>query len=279
MIKKSVSIETRVFDLDWNRHVTSRTYERFSLEGRHSILADLGYPIQKCIQENLILIPKFTEVRFLAQQFSGTVLRVDTVMEEYRNGLIFWDHKIYDPSEKLACELKLVTQTQDGKGQTFLFTKTDLTEPENLIHSVRQFTGSCRRLENPFRMLFSDMSCFWVYPAESVWKIFEEGRWLFFGDIVDTKKIKEHDTTSFFMGGKIQIFRLPEAGEKAVLYSWIESVDKIRFYFRQDLADLKGNVFASMRDEQLFVSLSASRPRKAPQYFLETVGEYVEFLK
>ncbi|HMV77207.1 MAG TPA: acyl-[acyl-carrier-protein] thioesterase, partial [Leptospiraceae bacterium] len=66
MIKKSVSIETRVFDLDWNRHVTSRTYERFSLEGRHSILADLGYPIQKCIQENLILIPKFTEVRFLA---------------------------------------------------------------------------------------------------------------------------------------------------------------------------------------------------------------------
>ncbi len=67
----SISIRTNFFDLDWNRHVTSRTYERFSQEGRYRILAENGYSIQKCMEESLVLIPESTQVRFLTQQFSG----------------------------------------------------------------------------------------------------------------------------------------------------------------------------------------------------------------
>ena len=51
----SISIRTNFFDLDWNRHVTSRTYERFSQEGRYRILAENGYSIQKCMEESLVL--------------------------------------------------------------------------------------------------------------------------------------------------------------------------------------------------------------------------------
>ncbi len=78
------------------------------------------------------------------------------------------------------------------------------------------------------------------------------------------------------MGGKIHFNRLPLAGEKTKLYTWVESVEKIRFYIRQDLIGEKGDMIASMRDEQLFVSISASRPRKAPADFLEIVKDYVE---
>ena len=83
-MQNTIFLKTNIFDLDWNRHVTSRTYEKFSLEGRHSLLNEIGYPIQKCIEEKLLLIPEFTQVRFLAQQFAGASLKVQTHAQAIR---------------------------------------------------------------------------------------------------------------------------------------------------------------------------------------------------
>ena len=96
-------MKTHVYDLDWNRHVTSRTYERFSLEGRHAILSAMGYPIKRCIDENIILVSKYTQVKFLSQQFSGSTLRIDTESKFYTDGYIHWDHKIFDSDNKQVC--------------------------------------------------------------------------------------------------------------------------------------------------------------------------------
>jgi acyl-CoA thioesterase FadM len=270
-------MKTFVFDLDSNRHATSRTYEKFSQEGRFGILAELGYPINRCIEENLILVPEFTQVRFLAQQFSGATLRIDTTAHFYESSKILWDHKIYGENEKLACELKLFTHSIDKKLNPFNFKDSNEKEPTQLIHPIENFTNSCTRLTHKYPILYSDMNCFWKYSPEAIWKIFEEGRWLFFSEIIDLHKITEMDTTSFFMGGRIQIHKMPIAGEKTILNTWIERVEKIRFYFRQDLVREDGTLLASMRDEQLFISISKSRPRKAPDDFLEITRDYIEF--
>lgn len=273
----SISIRTNFFDLDWNRHVTSRTYERFSQEGRYRILAENGYSIQRCMEEGLVLIPESTQVRFLAQQFSGMNLNTNTEATPYKEGKIFWDHKLYGEDGKLACELKVITKGEDKNKNLFSFFESDKILPEDSIVQLPIFTNSCKRLTSDYPILYSDMNCFWNYSPDAVWKVFEEGRWLFFSKIIDLSRITALDTTSFFMGGKIQFLRMPIAGEKAKLYTWIDRVEKIRFYIRQDLVGDNGDLIASMKDEQLFVALSTSRPRKAPEDFVKIVGDYVEY--
>lgn len=76
------------------------------------------------------------------------------------------------------------------------------------------------------------------------------------------------------MGGEIEILTLPEPGSNVQLLSWIDVVDKIRFYFRQDVLDHSGNLLARMVDEQVFVALSTSRPRRAPVEFLERTSRF-----
>lgn len=78
------------------------------------------------------------------------------------------------------------------------------------------------------------------------------------------------------MGGEIVIHKQPEPGTHVKILSWIESFEKIRFYFRQDIVDLNGNLLASMKDEQLFVSLSNSRPRRAPAAFFDKIERFIE---
>lgn len=272
-MKNSILIRTHIFDLDWNRHVTSRTYERFSLEGRHAILTENGFSTQKCMEDGLVLIPQYSQVRFLAQQFANVNLKINTEATAFREGIILWDHKIYGEDEKLACELTLITRSEkQGDSFSFLNGEDRISYPE----PIRKFSESSKRLSHDYYILNCDMNCFWKYSPDTIWKVFEEGRWLFFREIIDLNRITALDTTCFFMGGKIQYKRMPLAGEKTKLYTWVESVEKIRFYIRQDLVGENGDLIASMRDEQLFVSISASRPRKAPGDFFEIVKDYVE---
>ena len=273
-MQNTIFLKTNVFDLDWNRHVTSRTYERFSLQGRHSILNEIGYPIQKCIEENLLLIPEFTQVRFLAQQFAEANLKVQTQATSNQEGKILWTHKIFGEDEALACELTIITLVENKNGKIIL--PIDKKEEFQIPEQLRKFSGQGKRLIHDYKLLQCELNCFHQYSPDIVWKAFEEGRWFFFGEIIDITRISSLDTTCFFMGGKIQFFRLPLSGEKVKLYTWVESVEKIRFYIRQDLVGENGDLIASMRDEQLFVSISTSRPRKAPTEFFEIVKDYIE---
>ncbi|HMV42623.1 MAG TPA: acyl-[acyl-carrier-protein] thioesterase [Leptospiraceae bacterium] len=272
-MKNEITLRTNIFDLDWNRHVTSRTYERFSQEGRSQILDSLGFPIRKCMEEGILLIPEFTQVRFLSQQFSDANLRIETQLVAYRENQLEWNHKIYGEDNSLACELRLISRLEKASGETFVLTSSsDRFE----IPTIHAFKGTCKQLIHDYTFLYSDLNCFWRYSPDVVWKAFEEGRWLFFSKVADTSKIAKIDTTSFFMGGKLRFIRMPNGGEKVKIVTWIESVEKIRFYLRQDIISETGEIIASMRDEQLFVSLSTSRPKKAPLEFVENIKDFIE---
>ncbi len=53
---KEIILETQIFDLDWNRHVTSRTYENFAYAGRMDILDSLGFSIQILVEQKYIFL-------------------------------------------------------------------------------------------------------------------------------------------------------------------------------------------------------------------------------
>lgn len=272
-----ISLETRYYDLDMNRHVTSRTYENFCQEGRFKLLHGCGYPLVSLIEEKIQILPLATEIRFHNQQFAGAMLDVHTECFQTDEGYIIWEHKILDQMQKLVCNIKLETITLDKNGNPLnLLSPEDINLVVPSLAPIKEFSKSCNRAVNRISTSYSDLNCFGGYYPEMIWKIFEEGRWMFFKNVISLEKIHATDTTAFFMGGMIRFFEMPGPGESLMLYTWIDSVDKIRFYYRQDIVRPNGKVIASMKDEQVFVSMSASRPKKAPVEIFEYIDKYLE---
>ncbi|PJZ80955.1 thioesterase family protein [Leptospira meyeri] len=269
------TLSTRHFDLDWNRHVTSRTYEKFGYDARCEVLKEHGYSVELLLNENISYVPGSTYVRFLNQQFVNAEMAVESQVYKLDDGTLFWKQSVLGPDGKKACELETTSRlVQNGKNiQIRDIPKINVPSYEFTIHP-KPIAQNC--VEHDYYIPFSDMNCFWNLPSDSIWKIFEEGRFLFFKEIVDLNLIKETDSTTFFMGGEIIIHRQPEPGSHVRILSWIERFEKIRFYFRQDIVDLQGNLLVSMKDEQLFVSLSSSRPRRAPAAFFDKIERFIE---
>ena len=274
MQENHLTLKAYTYDLDWNRHVTSRTYEKFTQEGRNQLLAQVDYPIERCIEENIFLIPVSSEIRFLNQQFAGSTIGIQTKGFQIDEDHIYWKHNLVGQDFQPCAELSIITKVNGKKN---LLEEEFAPEMKNKIpNHIKEFSGSSEQLVHDFKCQFSDLNPFITYSPDAIWKIFEEGRWLFFNEVIDLKLMNQLDTTSFFMGGQIQVFKMPLPGEKISLHSWLESIEKIRFYFRQDIKNESGEVLVSMRDEQLFVSLTKSRPRKAPSEFIKIVERYLE---
>lgn len=269
------TLSTRHFDLDWNRHVTSRTYERFAYDARCEVLKEFGFPIELMLNSNISYFPGSTKVRFLKQQFVNSEMTVESQVYGLEDGTLLWKQSIFGSDGKNACEIETTSRlVQEGN-------TIRIPNVPDISFNPYQFTIHPKPIlqntvEHDYYIPFSDMNCFWNLPSDSIWKIFEEGRFLFFKEIVDLNLIKETDSTTFFMGGEILIHKQPDPGSHIKILSWIESFEKIRFYFRQDILDSNGNLLASMKDEQLFVSLSNSRPRRAPAAFFDKVERFIE---
>lgn len=270
------SLTTRHFDLDWNRHVTSRTYEKFGYDARCEALKELGYSIEHMLNKGITFSPNSSYVRFLNQQFVNSEILVETEVFTLPNLSLLWKQSMVGNDGKRACEIESIS-TLHQNGSILIINSIPKIQ-NNIQHqfSIHPKPIQQNTIEHRYYIPYSDMNCFWILPADSIWKIFEEGRFLFFKEIVDLDLIKETDSTTFFMGGEIQIFQEPMPGSQIKILSWIESFEKIRFYFRQDLIDEQGNLLASMKDEQLFVSLSNSRPKRAPSAFFDKIERFIE---
>jgi len=277
-MQSNKTLTTQVYDLDWNRHVTSRTYERFCYAARMDLIAQLGYPIKKMLAEGMKWVPQKYQIRFLSQQFQDANLDVKTKLFQDNHGVCHFMQMVLDQNFKPVCEIKSTAILVESNHKLIQFSSDQGTDPELLLREnlqIRPFHPSTQSLTHEMYIPFSDMNCFWNLSGEAIWKFFEEGRFLFFQKVIDLEFIQRIDTTTFFMGGDIEILELPEPGSSIHLSSWIDSIDKIRFYFRQDITDGNGKIFASMRDEQLFVGLSTSRPKRVPVEFIERTKAYI----
>ena len=292
---------TRFADLDTQRHVTSRTYEQFALEGRYQVLAKLGYNQERIQNEQVYLEAVRGYSKFHRQQFPGAQLKVETfaavsLNPSYRSPsgegklaapearrveddgtIIHWDQKIRDAAGELVCHLQLETRTTIA-GKPLILNGIDAAENyEVLYEDLPAWSGNNERVVSQYTMPYSDRDFAGRYNVASLWRIFEEGRWMFAEKTGLTyERIVEMDTTSFYMGSIANYFAEIPAGRTLQIMTWIERVDKIRYYFRQDVLH-NGRLMLSMRDEQLIVSLSKARPQRASAQFLGYIGKYLEF--
>lgn len=274
---------TRFADLDTQRHITSRTYESFALEGRYRVLEQLGLPFETIKNEQISLVTVSGYCKFHRQQFPGAELNVVTTLTPSPSpsgrAEQHWDQKILDASGELVAHLQQLTYID--KDITLKVPQGDvqLTAPPSpvLYEDLKPWSGHNQRVVSQYQIPYADRDFAGKYNAAALWKIFEEGRWMFVEKIGLTyERIVELDTTSFYMGSIYNFFAEVPAGRTLEVVTWIERIDKIRYYFRQDVLH-NGKLLLTMRDEQLIVSLSKARPQRASDKFLSYIGKYVEF--
>jgi len=327
-------------DLDTQRHVTSRTYEAFCWEGRHSLLAELGYGLQRMFEDRIRLNVLITHCSFSREQHPGNPLLIHTWLELAENRQ-YWYQQVTEPDGAVACIIATVTELIDASGELLALDHqakspqdtpgvakgvegassgqalpvkasersvasgqseppersapaersepnepSDRPEPMDPPVAPLSFSstlpadlkppGRAGTVETIVTAPFSDRSPFFDFPPGAFWKMIEEGRWGFSHAVgLDEDRIREVDTVTFFTSGTFHIYRQPTAGATLQIQTWVDRIEKIRCFLRSDIRE-NGELICSNIEEQLVVSLSRRRPRKAPPEFVAMVQPYLE---
>lgn len=290
MIQSSLAVVPRFADLDTQRHVTSRTYESFAWEARHKLLADAGHTVESLLARGVRLRPRQSSVAFQREQNPGARLEVLTQAEAAPGGVIYWRQRIVEAEGgALACTLHCTTQSEaegapvellptDGVADVAGAAEESPAKEIQRLPRIAPFSGASERVLSRCFMPYSERSIFFDYPLTALWRLAEDGRWYFSTQIgLTEERIRELDTITFFISGNFEFYDLPRAGQELAIHTWLERIEKIRCVMRTDVSDAaSGAVLYSCRDEQLIVSLSRRRPRKAPPEFIELVRPYME---
>ncbi|TGK17628.1 thioesterase family protein [Leptospira kmetyi] len=279
MIADEIQLVTRISDLDTQRHVTSRTYENFCLEGRFRALEKNGFSLREILSQGIAIHPLESQIRFLAQQMEGANLRTETKAFPLKDGKIFWDQKVLSDTGTPAAEIKTLTFSEKGGSPIDLlpFEKTEITGFDQ-FQQIPDFRGTCKTVDTEMITLYSERNIFGEYNPAYLWRIVEDSRWFFSTETgLTLDRFVEMDTTMFFMGGVFRFFHPVPSGRKIKVSTWIHSFEKIRSYMRHEVTDVEtGLRYFAVQDEQLVVSLTKARPKKAPEEFQRLVGDYVE---
>lgn len=278
--ESSISMTTRISDLDSLRHVNNRIYEQFCSEGRFRLLEERGYPIEALLNRTITLRPLASYVKFSRQQKAGTLLTVETEAFPLGDGHILWNHRIVQPDGDIACIVQAKSVTLDRQHRPIGLLPSDSEDPELLlIEEIPDFSGRCSRISSDYSAIYTDMDTFGSLPLAALWRIFEEGRHMF-GEQVGLRleKLVELDTHIFWVSGTYQYHKPINAGQKVKIYTWLERVVRIRAYVRQEIwtAD-ETELLGASREEHLLVSLSQTRPKTLPADMKKMIDPYLEF--
>ncbi|MCB1172849.1 MAG: acyl-CoA thioesterase [Leptospiraceae bacterium] len=276
---------TRFSDLDTQLHVTSITYEELAAEARFACLAANGYDLQRILADELQFIPLHSAARFHRQQMPGSQLLIRTSLQITATQELLWHQELLDKDQNLACEIRSleVARHHQGKEAVTLWPNREASATipaETFFYEpVPPFTHSCQQIERQFNTYPSLRNFNWVYPAAQIWRFFEDGRWNMFHQLgIDFRFINQTDTTAFFMGCNFEIRSPVQPNEPLLQKLWIERIDKIRVYLRQEVFR-PGQTQAILRSREfiVFVSVSKSRPRRPAAEWIQRMFDYIEF--
>ena len=279
-VKNSITMTTRISDLDSLRHVNNRIYEQLCAEGRFRLLESQGYPLEALLAKGISLRPVASFVKFALQQKSGATLTIQTEAILSGNGIILWNHHISQADGKSVCELQARSETLDYKGGPIdLFSVTDEEPVQIHIEKVPDFSGNCERVSSQYSARYTDMDVFGKLPFAAYWRIFEEGRHMFGKQLgLTPERLFQLDTNIFWIAGTYQYYKAIQAGQQVRIFTWLERVARIRAYFRQEIwsAD-EGVLLGASREEHLMVSLSEARTKNLPAEMEKVIQPYLEF--
>ncbi len=278
--KSSISLTTRIADLDALRHVNNRIYEQFCSEGRYRFLDKQGYSIEELLNKAIVLRPMASFVRFAQQQKARVELQIQTEAFPLGNGVILWDHHISGPDGEVACYLQAKTSTVDGRNNPVeLLSTVDRTAPEVHIEDVPDFSGNCSYIASNYSTIYTDMDVFGALRLAAYWRLFEEGRHMFGEQLgLTLEKLIQFDAHIFWVAGSYHCYKPLAAGQQVVINTWLERIGRIRAYFRQEIRSADGvDLLGASREQHLIVSLSEARPRTLPSELATILEPYIEF--
>lgn len=279
-LKNSISMTTRISDLDSLRHVNNRIYEQLCSEGRYRLLEEQGYSLETLLNEAITLRPLASFVKFSRQQEAGSLLNVQTEASPMGDGHILWNHRIVQPDGETACIVQAKTVTLDRQHRPIELLPSVGVDPGQLfIEDLPDFSGQCARLSSDYSAIYTDMDVFGNLPLAALWRTFEEGRHMFGEQVGFTlKRLVGLDTHIFWVSGTYQYYKPINAGQKVKIYTWLERVVKIRAYIRQEIWSANGaKLLGASREEHLIISLSQTRPKALPAEMKKLIEPYLEF--
>jgi acyl-CoA thioesterase FadM len=279
-LMSSHTVTTRISDLDSLRHVNNRIYEQFCADSRYRLLEEHGYPLATLLGKAISLRPVATHVKFLAQQKSGSTLKVNTVAYPMEDGVILWDHNIQQTDGKLVCHLQAKTGTIDRRRSPVELLPVTRAQPDQVfIEEVPSFSGNCSRVSNSFAPIYTDMDTFGNLPIAAWWRIYEEGRHMAGGQLgLTLERMLQFDTHLFWVAGTYHFYEIIKPGQKLTIYTWLERIVRIRAYIRQEIWSEDGSdLLGASREEHLIVSLAKSKPKAMPSELAARLEDHVEY--
>ncbi|MBX7058897.1 MAG: acyl-[acyl-carrier-protein] thioesterase [Leptospirales bacterium] len=274
---QSDGFKTYQTDLDTQRHVTSRTYERFCQEVRWQALEQEGYSIARMIDEGLGLRPLFTRIAFKKQQYAGASLSVKSVYGA-RQDFVYWDQSVLESGGEPAAQIELIQQWETTQSAAPPVIRGDGAPETPEYVPDKERPRNCNRVRSEWQALYSERNVFGSYDPAYYWRLFEDARWAFSSELgLSFERFVAMDTTFFYMGGNFHYLAPPQAGETLLAETWVSSLEKIRCTLRTEVRSKNsGKLLMTGDEEQLIVSLSRARPRKAPVEYLELLGDHIE---
>lgn len=275
----SLRLTTRLSDLDSQGTLSLRACDRLAAEARELALAARGSGFSARRENGIRLQARACSIT--TNQVPGPGVAVQSSVELFAGsgGEVIWDHRLAAPDGAEFCRLLLRTETLNAEGAPCdLFGDARECADSALLEAPPPFQGGCKQVQSAQMALFTDRNALGEHPLESLWRIFDEGRWRFAERIGLTEEmIRRLDTDLPLVGGVYEFRRPPRPGRELQLQAWIERIDRVRVFLRQAVYDpADGQLLLSAREEHTIVSLSRGRPRTAPVEYLELLADYVE---
>lgn len=116
-MKSVLEIDVRYYETDQMGIVHHSNYVRYFECGRTAMLRELGLPLEKVEEAGVMLPVVSVECRYKVPARLGDTLRVFTFIDEVPRARLFIRNEIYNLSDQLVCEGKVVLGFIDSQSR------------------------------------------------------------------------------------------------------------------------------------------------------------------
>lgn len=103
MYSSECKLDVRYYECDQMGIVHHSNYVRFFEFGRNQMMKELGIPIEKMEQENIMFPVVSVDIHFKLPSRMGDCLRVVTTLTKKPQAKLVFDQKIFNQKDELIC--------------------------------------------------------------------------------------------------------------------------------------------------------------------------------
>lgn len=103
MYTSETKLDVRYYECDQMGIVHHSNYVRFFECGRNQMMKEIGIPIEKMEQENVMFPVVSVDIHFKLPSRMGDTLRVETTLTKKPQAKLVFDQRIFNQKDELVC--------------------------------------------------------------------------------------------------------------------------------------------------------------------------------